>query len=432
MSRRSRIPAVLLFTAAILITPFAKAEDLLDVHVQAIQHDPQLRSAKAAFEAVLEERVQARALLRPSVTTGAGLVREWADDGSKGAGNQYHLTLSQPLYLREACIQAGQADSRIARAEAELEKVGQELRLRVSTAYFEVLTMLDNLELIRAERLAVSRQLELVQQRFSVGFSTIIEIHEAQARHDLTLAAEIAAEDQLANSREVLREITGLYHENLAGLGDELPLVDPDPAVVDPWVETALQRNQQLAALRHEMEMVRLEASRRQAARYPRLSAIASYRDGNRSSDFETDSAGRTQIGIQLDAQLYQGGRISSQVRQARSLHVQTREKLEEARRAVEREVRSAFFGVMAKVSHVKALQQAHRSSEMALEATRAGFEAGTRTVLEVLDSQRELYRTRRDYTRARHEYLLETLRLKKAAGTIQDSDLQGINSMLR
>jgi outer membrane protein len=250
-------------------------------------------------------------------------------------------------------------------------------------------------------------------------------VEEAKAAFDLAVTDEIQAENALDNAYEALREVIGEYHQNLARLEEALPLVSPDPEDIDAWTETALHQNLDLTAARQAAEVREDEIRRVQAeGRFPKVDAFAS-RDysSEGSGGFDTNRLTDT-IGLQVSVPLYTGGLTGSQVREARHLYQQAVDQVEQTRRAVQRQARNAYLGVLADISRIQALQQSLTSTETALEATEAGFQVGTRTTVDVVNAQVDMFRARRDYKSARYDYVLNTLTLKLAAGTLSEEDV--------
>ncbi|HKJ75754.1 MAG TPA: TolC family outer membrane protein [Gammaproteobacteria bacterium] len=431
-----------LAAGALLLAPtLAAADDLLGIYQKAIEADPQLRAAEAAHQAALEARPQAKSALLPQASAGANVTQtdENVQESTSpfSAGDQeyeshgYNLSLQQALYQKEFLVQLEQADSRIAEADANLASARQGLVLRVAEAYFNLLRAQDNLEFAQAEKKAINQQLRQTEQRFEVGLTAITDVKEAQARYDLAVAQEIEARNNVRTANEALREITGEDPTALAPLTEEMPLLTPDPDDIDKWVDTALEQNPGILAASAASRTAEREIDRRKAERLPGLNLVAEhqYMDGTDAA-FGSETSDNT-LSLQLDFPFYQGGRISSSAREAASLYSQAQEQLEQQRRAAIRETRSAYLNVQAGISRVKALKQSLVSSETALEATEAGFEVGTRTAVDVLNSQQELFRARRDYAGSRYDYLLATLRLKQAAGLLTEADLERINNWL-
>ncbi|MDA1106900.1 MAG: TolC family outer membrane protein [Proteobacteria bacterium] len=430
----------LCFITLTLASP-ARAENLLDIYHLAQQNDAQLKGAEAARLAVLESKPQSRALLFPTLNASANTTANQLDtrQPTSSAGvthfnsNAYSLSLTQPVYHRDTYVQLRQSDARIAQADATFSAAEQDLMTRVATRYFDVLAAQDNLEFARAEKKAIAQQLEQSQQRFDVGLVAITDVQEAQARFDSARAQEIDAERQLSSSLEALREVTARQHRNLSLLNESIPLVAPEPSDVEQWTDTALRQNLQISAAQSGADVAREEIERQRSGHYPSIDIVGSHAfsesGGGRfgASESLTDT-----LTLQLNAPLYQGGLITSRTREAAFKHNQALETLEQQRRSVLRQTRDAYLGVNANISRVQALKQAVVSNHTALESTEAGLEVGTRTQVDVLDAQRELFRAERDHARARYDYILETLRLKQAAGTLNPADLEQINTWLR
>lgn len=406
--------------------------DLLELYDLARQSDPQLRSTRAALEATREGAEQARAVLYPDIRLTAS-ASENHEDGSNFSSDGWTLSLTQPLYRRDRVISVSQSDLQTQRSQLELDAAEQELIVRLSERYFDVLAAIDNLEFAQAEETAIRRQLDQTRQRFEVGLIAITDVHEAQARYDLAVAQQIVASNQLANAREGLREVTGQYHRPLQTLSAEIPLVSPDPADVERWGTAALEQNPSVVAAQINTDSARAEIDRLRSGHFPSLDVVASRNHsdtgGGPTGPREADT---TSLRLELVVPLYQGGLVSSQIRQAEHFYNQALEALEQQRRAVDRQTRSAYLGVVASISQVKALEQALVSSESALRATEAGFEVGTRTIVDVLDAQRELFRAQRDVDRSRYDYVLNSLRLKQAAGGLEEGDLQQVNNWMK
>lgn len=432
--------ARMLALALALGTAAAQAEDLRDVYRLAQESDPQLRAAEAGHRAALEARPQSRAALLPNVSFSAQT--QWNQVEIKKPvaldkdynTSSYALSLRQAVYHHDYYVQLRQADAGIAQADAQYGSARQGLIVRVAETYFNLLAAEDNLRFAQAEKTAIAQQLRQTQQRFEVGLSAITDVHEAQAGYDAAVAQEIVAQNQLENAREVLREITGRDHAAITPLAGEIPLQSPDPARIDQWVETALQQNLQLLAAEAATQVAREEMNRRQAGHYPTLDIVASHNwsDTTKSATVSASESNSNVIGLQLNVPLYAGGAVSASTREATHLYTQAQEGMEQTRRSTVRQTRDAYLGVTAGISTVQARRQAVSSARTALEATQAGFDVGTRTAVEVLNSQRELFRTQRDYARARYDYALSTLRLKQAAGILAEADVDHINTWLK
>ena len=430
-----------LFLACFLISANSGAADLLEVYRLAEQNDPTYLQKTATYRAALEAKDQAFSGLLPAVALKAETARVEEDISSASRFSRpgefdynkhgYTLSLTQPVFRRDRFIALGQADSEISQAEAELAGAKQDLIVRIAARYFDVLAGIDNLEFARAEVKSLSRQLQQANQRFEVGLSAITDVQEAQAGYDLAISREIQAMNAVDNAREAVRELSGDYVMAFAGLGRNMPLVRPDPETIDSWTQLSLAQNLAVIAAGHAAERARQEIKRRSAGHYPTLDLVASKNYNSSGGRFGANKTHSTSIGLQLEIPLYSGGRVSSQTRQAHENYNAAIYALEQARRSAQRLTREAYLGVISGISQVRALNQAVISSETALEATETGFEVGTRTAVEVVASQRATSEARRDYSRARYAYILDTLRLKQAAGTLSPEDLNIINTWL-
>jgi len=432
------LPLLLLLSGlAIPLPRIAAGDDLMSSYELAQQSDPEYQAAIAAHQAALEVAPQSRAALLPSIGLSGLASRDRYDPRNSGdtsyATNQtYSVGLRQAIYQRASLLQLEQADSSIAQANAQLAAAQQDLLLRVTTRYFLVLGALDNLEFVQADKAAIGRTLEQAQKRFEVGLAAITDTLDAQARYDIAVSDEINAEKLLDDAREALREVTGELPVDPEILQSEIPLLKPDPADQDEWVTAAIDQNPLLLAAIAATQVAKQEIQVQNSGHYPSLDLTAdySYRDtqfGGFNALERNDSA----IGLELTVPIYQGGLITSRTRQSRYTYTQTREEQEKQLRSTERSARDTYRGVISGISKVEALQNAVVSNEKAVEAAEAGFEVGTRSIVDVLDAQRELLRARRDYARSRYDYLLDTLRLKQAAGIISETDLAQINNLL-
>lgn len=427
--RKSSFRLLLVLAATLPLQ--ALGADLLELYAQAKESDPQLRSARAGYEATREGANQARAVLYPDIRFSANTAKN-DEEGADYSSNGWTLSLTQALYRRDRFVSVTLSDLQTNKAQLDLTAAEQTLIVRLAERYFDVLAARDNLEFAQAEEKAIRRQLDQTKQRFEVGLIAITDVHEAQARFDLAVAQKIVATNQLANARESLREVTGQHPQELRTLSAKVPLVMPDPANVESWGTAALEQNPLVGSARLSSESARADIDRLRSGHYPTLDLIASRNHsdvgGGATGPREADT---TSLRLELAIPLYQGGLVSSQIRQSEQVYNQALEGLEQQRRAVERQTRSAYLGVVASISQVNALEQALVSSKSALQATEAGFEVGTRTIVDVLDAQRELFRAQRDVDRARYDYVLNSLRLKQAAGSLEEPDLRQINGWL-
>jgi outer membrane protein len=422
------------------VTPLLQAETLLDVYQLAEQNDPQVKIARAERFAALENLPQARALLSPQVTVGADVSELWMiDDWLLGRDVErteigYNISLNYALYRRDRQIQREQVNSLIQQAQANYDSARQALMERVATRYFAVLAANDNVKFAQSAKHAFKRQLDQARQRFEVGLIAITDVQEAQAGYDLAVADEIQAQNELDNTRESLREITGSYHQVLARLNEDSPLLNPDPIHIEKWTETALANNPLILAAQYAVETAEKEIDKQQAAKLPTVDLVGRHHFGthlrgekNAPGSLLTDNT----LTVQLNYQLYEGGAIHSRIREAKQQHIKALENLELQRRHVQSQTRQAFLALVSNISRVKALKQALISTETALKAIQTGFELGTRTSVDVVNAQRDLLRAQSNHSRARYDYVLSSLRLKQAAGLITGEDLIAINNWL-
>ena len=432
--------AINAFIASSLLVSQAWAENLIDVFELSLSSDPQLLAEAASRQAVGELDDQATANFLPQIDLTANTGKTWVDASSQSFGGQteyndhgYTLSLVQPLYRRQNFVQKEQADIAIEGADASYVAAEQSLIVRVSERYFGVLGAEDDLTFALAEREAIAKQLEQTQQRFDVGMATITDTTEAQAAFDLANAAVIAAENALANANEQLRETSGKYINELTGLQSDSPLVSPEPEDINQWSQTALVQNPSLMVAKSNVDSAAQTIELQKSGHYPSLDLVAqknyaSQSDGNFSGSSKTHTEA---IGLQFNLPIYAGGAVVSRTREAGYRLDQAMQNEEQQRRFVTRQTRESFNGVMSGISRVQALKQAVVSNEKALESTQAGYEVGTRTTVDVLDARRNLFSARRDYARSRYDYILNTLRLKQAAGIVTVEDLVQINSWL-
>lgn len=412
-----------------------QAGDLLRVYQQARQNDPQYATARAEYRAAREAAPQARAAVLPQVSLSAGRFEN--DESSNGQSNDFTSTQTQ-LELRQTLFDwseyagLGRADAVVAEAEATLASAEQDLIIRVSETYFDVLSARDNLRFARAEKKAIGRQLEQARERFDVGLIPVTDVKEAQASYDLAVSREIEAANRLDNAREALRTITGSPPGILSGIAIELALDRPDPEDPGTWVDRALEQNPDYLAARSAAETARYEIKQARAGHYPSVDLVARHSEQDTQSatafsdDTETDS-----IGVQLEWTLFAGGGTWSQSDQARARFQAAQSRVVSARRTAEQSVRTVYRSLMASISQVRALQQAVESNQAAVEATRAGFRVGTRTAVDVLNVLRDLYQAQRDFADARYQYVVNRLRLEQATGTLTVEDVRQVNTWL-
>ena len=418
----------------------AHAADLSAVYEMAGTNDPTLRAARATRDATYESRPLALSQLLPNVAL-TGEANYNSQDVSKSVRGSFNedfntraaaVQLTQPLFRKDRFIQLDQANDQVAQAEVDYAGAEQDLIVRVTQAYFGVLSAQDTLTFTEADVKAIARQLDQAKQRFEVGLIAITDVNEAQARYDQARANAIVAQNDLDNAIESLLEITNEPTGPLAQLDPSVVLLNPpNPANLDEWTDLALQNNPGIVSAKYDAEIAKKQIEVQNAGHLPTVDLVGSYGLARSSSDTGTD-ADNAIIGVQLNLPLYTGGGVTSSTRQARYRYEAAQEVLEERRRAVQTQVRNAYRGVLASISRVQALEAAERSAKSALEATEAGFEVGTRTLVDVLDSQRDLFRAQRDLSVSRYDYILNFLLLRQAAGTLDPEGIQTVNKWLK
>lgn len=466
-----RIRLALGLSAVLWAAPLLQAADLLEVYQLAVQNDPLLREAEATRLASREAKPRALSALLPQFdafgsiserdldgsrtfpqfnpTTG-GVSNVTSDTESDSETTQYQLQLTQPVFRWDRWVALKQANAQVAQAEANYQAAQQDLILRVAQRYFDVLAAMDTVQSEETARDAIARQLEQAEKRFEVGLIAITDVQEAKAAYDNSAAAVIQAKRNLATARELLREIIGDEVALLAAPGPSMPLQTPQPADEEQWIGTAMEQNLALIASRLAAEIARDTIRIRRAGHLPTLDVVLSR--GNTDSeateintipdpvsgtpvtttspaDSETTS---DQISLQVNFPIYSGGATRSGVREAVYLHRAARERLERTARETERATRDAYLGVLSEISRVQALRQALESSRTALQATEAGYEVGTRTAVDVLDARRRLAAAETNYARSRYDYIINSVRLKLAAGILKTDDVREINTWLQ
>ena len=422
----------------------AAAADLADIYRQARDSDAAYASARAAWAAAQEKLPQGRAGLLPAANL--SYFTQYNDRDirfrdpfippadSRFNSNGLTLSLTQPLYRRQNWVAFEQAKTQVTQADAQYALAAQDLILRAAQAYFDVLLAQDSVAFAAAQKTAIGEQLAQAKRNFEIGTATITDQHDAQARYDLTVAQEIAAQNDLEIKRRQLAQIVGRTAPVLAPLGAALPLTLPEPNRIEQWVAQATSANLQVAIAEAGLTFATQEVERNRGGHHPTLDAYASYGDSGTGSGTQGGPGNDTTskvIGIQLAMPLYQGGATASRIREALANEDKARQDLENTRRSAELAARQAFLGVSNGVAQVNALQAALVSSQSSLDSTRLGLEVGVRTQVDVLNAQQQLSSTRRDLAQARYNYILSLLRLKGAVGTLTEDDIVKVNAWL-
>ncbi len=344
----------------------------------------------------------------------------------------YSVTLSQPIFRLQNWIAIDQAQQQVLQAQATLVGSQMDLVIRASQAYFDVLLAQDNVVLSGAQKVAISEQLAQAKRNFEVGTATIVDTLEAQARYDQATAQEISDKNSLEVKRRALQVIIGKLPEGLTPLREPLALADPTPNDIEAWVTASIESSPAIAHATAPLEINKQEVGRQRAGHLPTLDLSASY---GRNEDPTNLVPGLTgpftnagNIGLVLGVPIYSGGLIQSRVRQAIAQRDRAEQDLENAQRTVAQNVRTNFLNVTSGIAQVRSLEQALTSTQSQLDSTILGRDVGVRTSVDVLNAQQQVFQTRRDLQQARYNYLLSTLRLKSAAGTLTDLDVEHVN----
>lgn len=426
------------------------AQDIQEIYQLALLNDPTVLRAEAFYRASQENIDQARSVLLPQINaSGSYTDSEEESDSLLTSGTETQdtqttrlaLNLNMEIYNHASWLGLATSKKIAHQSDINYQFVKQQMITRVADAYFAVLAAYDGLEFAQAEKNAIERQLEQTKQRFSVGLTAITDVHEAQAQFDNSVAEEIRAQNQVYTSEEILREITGTYPRDLSILNTErFSAIMPTPSSANDWQKIAEGKNLQLISQKISMDISKEDIDIEGAGHLPTLSFNASIGTSDIDSEWDPTDAGTEldgyevddqSFGIQLNVPIYSGGYTSSRVRAAQENYVAASQDMQITYRAVVRESRNSYNTIVATISGIKAFEQSVISAESALKATEAGFEVGTRTIVDVLESTRNLYDAKRNLSTTRYQYILNMLRLKEAAGTISEEDINLINQGL-
>ena len=436
MHIRSRI--FLALSLAVGITP-VRAENLADVYDKAAVYDATFAAAQASYRASLEKIPQARAALLPQVSATGSISRVHQTNTMATPQTvtynspTWGITAVQALFNKQSLIQLDEAHLQARSAAEQLDAAGQNLVLRVAQAYFNVLKAQDDVASLLAQKAAISKQLAYAKRAFEVGTATITDTNEAQARSDLATAQEIAAQNQLEIARRTLDTLTGQPNGALSPLAPKAIFAMPSPGPLDGWVEDARTKNANVRRQQTLRAIADKEVQRHRAGHYPTLALTAGYQDQNNQHfgpfSFNNQAAS---VGLQLNIPIYQGGLITAQTREAAANQQRAQQNLDDAVRSALLAVRQAYLNVTNGAAQVKALEQALHSSEVSLDSTITGLKVGVRTSLDVLNAQQQVYSAWQQLSAAKYAYLLATLQLKDAAGTLAPQDLVQLDHYLK
>ena len=438
----------ILFSLSIfLVINSAYPASLLEIYQQALQADPRIHEAEARHLASLEIAPQARSALLPQIqfrgsldnsnNSGLRIIEQTFDQDSNS--NNWGISLRQSIFRWDQIINLRRSDKLVTKAEAIREAAQQDLIMRVAKRYFDILASEDQLTSMQTNSEAISRQLEQAKKRFDVGLIAVTDVQESQAAYDQSIANVISAKRRLATARESLREITGQYVKRLNAPDEKFPLIKPTPNNEEGWVKLSLSQNPNLIASRLNEKLARDEISYRRNGYYPSVELVVSKNEsssegdvsvGNNINIFDNTNIS-DQISLQFILPIFSGGYNTSRVREAIYLYRASRQELQRITRETERQTRDAYLGVISEMSRVKALKQAVASSQTALLATQAGYDVGTRTIIEVLNSQFSLSTAITNFYQSRYNYIINALQLKQSAGILQVQDLEIIDQWL-
>lgn len=428
--------------------PLASKTDLVTVYNEAVKNNADLAAARANYAAIKEVVPQARAGLLPNLSAGADSMNtdtkvdtRKGDIDSSRSGLSYRANLSQPLFRADRWYQFQAAKATDQQYALQLSATEQNLILQSAETYFAVLRAQDTLASTKAEEAAFKRQLDQANERFDVGLSDKTDVLEAQAGYDTARANRILAERAVDDAFQALVTLTNREYASIEGILHSLPVLEPTPNDAKAWVDTAAQQNLNLQASNYAVNAAEETLRQNKAGHAPTLDAVAQYQKGDNDnlgfsntdalSPYDGD-AEQTSIGLQLNIPIYSGGLTSSQVREAYQRLNQSEQERESLRRKVVENTRNLHRAVNTDVETVQARRQSIISNQSALEATEIGYQVGTRNIVDVLDAQRQLYSSVRNYNDARYDYILNNLRLKQAAGTLAPSDLEALSSFLK
>ena len=437
---------LLRFAVLFLFALSANAQNLLQVYRDAKGYDAPYAGARYALQAGLEKLPQGRALILPTLNLSANATNTRIDIEPHNAASGpptlrdarsygYLMSFSQPVYRLQNNLQYNQAEFQVKQAEATFGQAAQDLIVRVAQAYFDVLAAQDTIALVQAQKAAISEQLAQAKRNFEVGTATITDTHEAQARYDLSAAQEIASESDLEAKKRALQQITGKEYAALRTLGPQVKLSPPNPASMQKWVDIAEKQGYPVLIQETTTEIANLEAKRNTAGHYPTLDFVASYGfTSQTASQLSAVPSNLTTgiVGLQIGVPLYQGGALNSREREAAANYDKAKQDLENARRSAALSTRQSFLSVINGIAQVGALEQALVSSQSALDSNKLGYEVGVRINIDVLNAQQQLFSTRRDLAVARYNTITSHLRLKAAAGSLREEDLEEVNRALQ
>ena len=432
------LPLSLALTAA--FAGSAQAQSLLSLFETARSYDATYKAAQSQYTANLAKGDQAKALLLPSIGLAATVNKTdveliAAAQSVNAQSKSATLSASQPLYRPANFASYQQGQRQLELASVQLKAAEQDLMVRLSQAYFDVLISRESLDFVKAQKVAVAEQLAAAKRNFEVGTSTITDTREAQARYDLVVAQEIAADNDLRIKRLALNQLVGLNNIEPKSLSAKATLSAPDLKSLDMWVQKSSELNPSVIQNRAALDIAKLETTKAEAGHKPTLDLVAGYTPtrykngrGINSSQIDTNT---NSVSLSFNMPLFAGFATQNRIKETVALEDKARSDLEAAERTVAQATRTAFYGLLSGIGQVNALKAAEESSQSALDANKLGYQVGVRINIDVLNSQSQLFQTKRDLAKARYDVLLGQLKLGQAAGTLTEADLAAINALL-
>jgi outer membrane protein len=426
------VRAILILTMLIGLNVSAKAETLSDIYKIAVKNDPVILAAKANYNADKETLKQGRAVLLPQLSGSANKLEPNDPTSTNPDKTTYSASLSQSLFNVPAWFQFKSAKNMDQVAEATFAANQQDLIIRVSETYFNVLRAYENKQTREAELSAISRQLEQTQERFEVGLLPVTDVYEIQAIFDEATANNLEASGALDIAFEKLQSLTGQRHDKLSGLKDSFTATSPEPIDVDSWVEFSLANNFTLKASQLGQQAANATATAAKAQHLPKITISTDYRKTEQpEANLNGETSEQTSVNLNLTMPIFSGGLTSSQARQSSFKAKAAKHNFIAAKRNTIQAARSTHQQVITNIARVKARTQATKSAESALKATQAGYEVGTRNIVDVLLAQRTVFQAKRNFASARYDYILSMMRLKQVAGQLSPEDIFKLSNWL-
>ena len=434
----SLLPLLVVLAAGFSVT--AQAQSLVELFSAAKGYDATYQSAKSGADATVARGAQARAGILPTVGLGAGVSQtsqesSLASLSGKNYGTQSAtLSASQPLYRPGNWASYEQGNLQADLAQAQLLAAGQDLVVRVSQAYFDVLAAADSLTFLRSQKAAVAEQLASAKRNFEVGTSTIVDTRDAQARYDLTVAQELAADNDVRVKSLALDQLVGKSATAPKPLKTPLVLTAVQPADVNFWVQQSEASNPAIKQTEIALQVAKLETQKAEAGHKPTLDLTGSYSTSNNNGSSTSGTSynvNQTSVGLNFNLPLFAGYSVQNKVKETLALEDKARSDLDGAKRSVAQGTRTAFFGLQSGLAQVSAYEAAEASTQSALDANKLGYQVGVKINIDVLNSQSQLYSTKATLAKARYDVLVGGLKLLQASGILKDDDLQAINAQL-